>query len=219
MISIRVYPHTSANIKGWRQESGTTITPCAIHQFLQGVSMSEIRELGIKTFKKQMQGEVCICVYSYMSECYNDNYSFSNSESRKVIDDVQYRAILSLYSTPFLIYLNTSIIQFRETFPDISMWIITCTAMWTLASLIFPFSIHVTLWLCWNVPSSSFTCGSELIVLFSLLCLLSCHPWALQMFLFSGSREAPLRLSWCLQSCYSTGKHWRQFLQWIYPKW
>lgn len=48
--------------------------------------MSGIQELGSESFKKQMQKEVSI----YMSECYNDNCSFSTSESKKDIDDMQY---------------------------------------------------------------------------------------------------------------------------------
>lgn len=63
-----------------------TFTLGAIYQFLQGVRVSGIWELGTKSFKKQMQKEV----YIYTTECYDDNCSFSNSDSKKDTDDMQY---------------------------------------------------------------------------------------------------------------------------------
>lgn len=69
-----------------------TFTLGAIYQFLQGVRVSGIWKLGTKSSKKQMQKEVYIYIYiyMYMTECYDDNCSFSNSDSKKDTDDMQY---------------------------------------------------------------------------------------------------------------------------------
>ena len=214
MISIRVYPHTSANIKGDEEKSlGQLLHP------VQSADSSRVwvcQEYGNweSSLLKSKRRRKCAYIWVLQRQLLFQQF---RGKERYWWHAVFYLFICQYIPFCFWFICNTHIIQLRVTFPNICIWIVTCTVISTLASLTFPFLIHAALLLCWDVPSFfCFTCGSELVMLF-LLWLLLCHPWALQIFRFSGSREVPVAPSQWLQLYYSTWRHWRQFLLWIYP--
>lgn len=163
-----------------------TLTPCAIYWFLQGVNMSGIWELRIKYFQKQMQREVYVCLSAIMAT------GLSAVQSRgKILLLCSISLIyLSVYSVAFLICLQHRHHPFQSNFSR---------------------HLHMNHNM-YNYSNTSLSCFSisyscSFVTLLGCCCLLQfplwlwahhallppqCHLWALQIFVASGSRDAPV---------------------------
>lgn len=173
-----------------------TFTPCAINWFLQGVCQEygnwESSLLKSKCRRRYLYTYICICLSATMTTALSAVWS-----QGKILMICNILLIyLSMYSIPFLIhlpcwhhplernfsrhlYMNHSTYIYLNTslsHTSISYFYSLVTLLGCLLFLLF----HLWLWACHAV---------------SLLCLLFCHPWALWIFLFSGSRMAPVLLS------------------------